>query len=418
VCGKVAAPMELADVLPAMAVIVAAAAVGGPVARVAPLPLAVFLLAVGVAAGPEGVGIIRVGRLQDLTEVVLTLSVALIVFEGGTALRWETLRTLSSTIGRLVVLGLGATTVAATVATHALLGFPWELAAMFGAIVSVTGPSVLTPLLRSLGVGDRLRTTMLGEGVIIDPLAALITLVLLHIAVAPFEHRIDATGWVLGRLAVGVAVGAALALATHAFITRIRDVARREVAIAAVAAAVIAYALAEELAPEAGLTAAVVLGIALGNMPYPHRDALHEFQDAVIGFLLAAVYVLLAASIDLADVAGVLAAGLLVVLLLVAVVRPTVVALATAGSHATREERLFMAAVAPRGVVAASLAAFVATHAGDRLGQDGDELVSLVFVVILMTTGVQSWYARPLARRLGLLPDDAVAVPAAARSGD
>jgi NhaP-type Na+/H+ or K+/H+ antiporter len=269
--------------------------------------------------------------------------------------------------------------------------------------VSVTGPSVLTPLLGSLGCNERVRTTMLGEGVIIDPLAALVTLALLHAAVAPHEGGADLLGWVLARVGVGLAVGIAMAALARLLLRRVPEVTGREVAVAVVACALAAYAIAEEIAPEAGLTTAVVLGIALGNLPYPHHAALHEFQDAVVVFLLASVYVLLAASIDLDHVTAVLPGGLVVILVLVLVARPAVVAAATAGSALTRGERVLMAAVAPRGVVAASLAAFVAAHAGPRLGAHGDSFVALVFLMILMTTGVQSWYARALGRRLGVV---------------
>lgn len=393
----------MADVLPALAVIVAAAAVGLPLTRLAPLPLAVFLLAVGVAAGPEGLDLVRVDELSELTEVIVTVAVALIVFEGGTALRWATLRSLARPIRRLVAIGLVVTTVLGMVLSHVVLDFPWALAAMFGATVSVTGPSVLTPLLGSLRCNERLRTTMLGEGVIIDPLAALLTLALLHAAVAPHEGGVDLLAWVLARVGVGLAVGTAMAVVAHFALRRVPEVSGREVAIAVVASALIAYAIAEEIAPEAGLTTAVVLGIALGNLPYPHQAALRDFQEAVVVFLLASVYVLLAASIELGHVGDVLPGGLVVILVLAAVARPAVVAVATAGSPLTRGERILMAAVAPRGVVAASLAAFVAAHAGPRLGEHGDSFVALVFLMILMTTGLQSWYAHALGARLGVV---------------
>jgi Trk K+ transport system NAD-binding subunit len=184
----------------------------------------------------------------------------------------------------------------------------------------------------------------------------------------------------------------------------VRRLSSREVSLLIIGAAVTAFAVAESIAHESGLTAMVVMGIALGSLPIPHREDFDEFQESMVAFLVAAVYVLLAASVSVDSIVDLWPRGLLVVLALTLVGRPLLIFLATWRSDVSLRERVFLSAVAPRGVVAASLASFVAVDVGGALGGDTEQFIAMVFVVILLTIGVQSVYARPLARALKVQP--------------
>ncbi|GAB4330778.1 MAG: cation:proton antiporter [Dehalococcoidia bacterium] len=396
--------MEIDVALRAAAAIAGAAALGQILTRRLPIPLPVFLLAVGLLLGHDGLGVVETAEIADLARVAVVLAVALIVFEGGTALRLRMLRLLGPTVRNLVVLGLIITPIAGALGAHYFLDFGWRASALFGALVSVTGPSVITPLLQSIRVNERVGATLASEGVIIDPLGALLTLSLLQVAVAESFDPAQPAEWVVTRVGVGVASGAAGAFAAFAIARVVQRLSSREVSFLVVGAAVVAFATAESLAHEAGLTAMVVMGIALGNLPIPHREAVNDFQESIVAFLIATVYVLLAASVSLDALWDLWPGGIFVVALLAIVGRPLLVVVSTWRSNLDWRERAFLSAVAPRGVVAASLAAVVAVEAGELTGARADEFVAMVFVVILLTIGIQSAYAGSLARLLKVQP--------------
>ena len=396
--------MDLETGLQATAVIAAAAALGQLVTRRLPIPLPVFLLAAGLLLGRDGLEVVKTSELSDFVGIAVAIAVALIVFEGGTILSVQALRVLAPSVRNLVILGLIITPLVGMFAARLFLDFPWRVAALFGALVAVTGPSVITPLLRSVRVNDRLRAILMGEGVIIDPFGALLTLVLLQVATAESFDPAGPTEWVVSRMTIGVAVGAAGALFVWALPRVVRRMSSREVSMLIIGAAVTAFAVAESIGHESGLTAMVVMGIALGSLQIPHREDFDDFQESIVAFLVAAVYVLLAASVSFESVLDLWPDGLFVVLALVLIGRPLLVLLSTWRSDLTVRERVFLSAVAPRGVVAASLASFVAVDVGGRLGGNTEQFVAIVFVVILLTIAVQSVYAGPLARALKVQP--------------
>jgi len=396
--------MEVEVALRAAAVIAAAAAVGQVVCRRLPFPLPVFLLAVGMGLGHDGLNVVQTGRLGNLASVTVSLSVALIVFEGGTVLNWRLLRALGPVVRNLVAGGLLLTPLVGMLAAHYLVGFGWRLAALFGALVCVTGPSVISPLLRSVRVNDRLRAILMGEGIIIDPFGALLTLFLLQLAVSSSFGPAGPALWVAKQVLVGAAVGAVGALVVAAAPRIVHRLSGREISLIVVAAAVTAFAVAQSVASESGLTAMVVMGIALGNLNLPHREALASFQESIVAFLVASVYVLLAASVRVQSVFELWPNGFIVVAVLILAGRPLLVAISTFRSDLSWRERTFLAAVAPRGVVAASLAGIVALQAKQRLGASESEFVAMVFVVIALTIALQSAYAQPLARLLRIYP--------------
>lgn len=396
--------MSVEDGLQAAAVVAMAAALGRIITRRLPIPLPVFLLAVGLVAGKDGLGLVEPAKLGELARLSIILAVALIVFEGGTLLQAGSLRRMAPLVRNLVIGGLTITPIVGALAAHFLLGFPWRLSALFGSLVCVTGPSVIGPLLKSVRVNDRIKTTLMGEGVIIDPLGALLTLFLLEVAVAESFDPAEPAAWVASRLLTGAIAGVAGAALVFAISTTVKRLTSREVSLLVLGGAIATFAVAESIAHEAGLTAMVVMGIGLGQVRLPHRDQIEEFQESIVTLLVAAVYVLLAASLDVSSVLDLWPNGFLVVLILIGVGRPLLVWLASLGTGVAAREAIFLGAVAPRGVVAASLASVVAIEAGGRLGGDSEQFVALVFVVILVTIGLQSAYAGPLSHVLRVFP--------------
>lgn len=396
--------MAVEPALVGLGVVGLAGAIGRITTRRLPIPFPVVLLAVGILFGGDGLGLVEPAEFHDIADLAVVAAVALIVFEGGTLLNWRLIRTMGPTVRNLVILGLVLTPMVGMFAAHFVIDFPWRLAALFGALVAVTGPSVITPLLSSVRVNDRLRTTLLGEGVIIDPFGALLTLFILQLVLADTFDPVGPTGWVASRVSTGIVAGLVGSCVVWLLPKVVRRLGGREVSLLVMATAFATFAFAEDYARESGLTAMVIMGIAVGNMNLPHRHSLLEFQESIVTFLVATVYVLLAAQVDLDSLGDLWPQGVYVVLALVFIGRPLLIAAATWGSDLALRERLFLSAVAPRGVVAASLAGVVALQVGSQLGPKSNEFVGLVFLVIISTIGVQSAYAGPLARLLKVYP--------------
>ena len=392
--------------LKAVAAIAGAAVLGQIVCRRLPIPLPLFLLGAGLLVGQDGLGFVdpNAHEVRELSEIVVVLAVALVVFEGGTALRLSSLRTLAPIVRNMVLLGLIVTPAVGAVAAVAFLDFDWRLAFLFGALVCVTGPSVITPLLRSFRVDGKLRDILASEGVLIDPFGALLTLFVLKIELADTLNPVGAIEWVAERFAIGGATGAGGALVVWLIARYVQRLSGREMATLVLGAAVATFAIAENWGHESGLTAMVVMSIAIGNLPLPQREQFVEFQESIIIWLIASVYVLLAAAITFDGLLDLWPEGLIVVGVLAFVGRPLLIFLASFRSGLNWREKTFLSAVAPRGVVAASLAGVVAVDVSDIVGDVSEQLVAMVFLVILLTIGVQSLYAPTVARLLKVQP--------------
>ena len=373
-----------------------AVAVVGQAARRLRLPPVLLYLLAGVLAGPSALGLFRPADLHEVFPIALETLVGLLVFEGAFSIDVRYLRRVGSVVRNLLTIGL-AVTFGGTSLLAGLTGvLPWPAAFLFGALVSVTGPTVIAPLVRATRLNDRVRAVLLGEGVLIDPLGAVLAVVVLQFALSGLHA--DPLLWAPSRLLGGFALGLAGAGAVRAVLLLHRDPPVRDMTLLLLGTSVATLAAAERLLPDSGLTAMATMGVALAAMRLPHAEEVRAFEDELSRILLAAVYVLSAATLELGLLRGLWPAGFLVVLALMAVVRPAAAALCALGSDLTRRERAYVAAIAPRGVVAVALAAF----AGEALGAElrGPQLTALVFLTVALTIGVQSTYAAPLARRL------------------
>jgi NhaP-type Na+/H+ or K+/H+ antiporter len=299
-------------------------------------------------------------------------------------------------VRNLLTAGLVITFVSGALLAGLLDVLPWRTAFMFGALVTVTGPTVIGPLVRATRLNDHVRAVLLGEGVLIDPLGAILAVVVLQFALSGFQG--DPFLWVPSRLLGGAAFGLLGVAGVRAVLYIHRTPEANDMTLLLLGMSVATLALAERALPDSGLTAMATMGVVLAGMRLPHAEEVRSFEDELSRILLAAVYVLSAATLELELVLDLWPQGFLVVLGLMLLVRPLAVGVSSLGSDLLRRERIYIAAIAPRGVVAVALAAFAGEALGDELG--GPELTALVFLTVVITIGVQSSYAAPLARLL------------------
>lgn len=359
------------------------------VARHLRLPSIVLLLASGVALGPDGLGWIQPSALGDGLSAFVALAVAVILFEGGLGLELKRLRAAASPVRRLITSGALITVVGAGVAAHLLLGWPAERALLYGALVIVTGPTVVRPLLRLVPVRNRLATVLEAEGLLIDPIGAIVAAVALEIVV---ERTLGSfANGVLG-LVLRLAFGAGAGLAIGGLMTLLLRVPRVVPAglenLVVLGGALAGFAVCESILPESGILAVIVAAAALANLaPRPARSV-GEFQEQLTLGLIGMLFVLLAADVRLSTVVALGWPGVATVAALAFVVRPIGVFWSTRGSDLSPRERIFAAWLGPRGVVAAAIASVTAASL-DAVGFDGGaELRALVFLTIALSVVV------------------------------
>lgn len=382
------------------------------------LPSILLLLVFGFFAGPV-TGFLDPSLLQgDWLFIFVSFSVAIILFEGGLSLRFDELRDVASAIRNLITVGVAVTAVLAAVGAHYLAGFSWEVAIIVGTLLTVTGPTVVIPLLRHVRPVGRVGTVAKWEGITIDPVGAILAVLVLE-AVVLVNEPVDAGAGregmsnVLTHLAEGlmleVVVGVGMAVigaGSLVLIFRRRlvpDHLQNSITLMMVLAT---FVIANFLKEEAGLLEVTLMGIFLANQKSIPIRRLVEFKEDLRVLLISVLFIVLAARLDMSAVAYVTTGTLLFVTFLMLVVRPLAVVLSSLGTRLDWREQVFLAWMAPRGIVAASVASLFAFRLEPFFPADAAALVPVVFLVIVSTVTVYGLTITPLARWLGLaLPD-------------
>jgi NhaP-type Na+/H+ or K+/H+ antiporter len=291
-------------------------------------------------------------------------------------------------------------------AAHYLVGLRWELALLFGALIIVTGPTVIAPLLRNVRPNHNVASVLRWEGILIDAIGATVAVLVFEAIVARTDPSLGpgllAFLWIVGVGSVlGLAAGFALAQALRRY--WIPDYLRDIVILALVLAI---FALSNTLAHESGLTAVTVMGVYLANAGLKQLHEVLYFKEKLSVLLISVLFILLAANVTRADLALLDWRSLLLLLVVMFVLRPVGVLLSTLRSNLNRNERIFLGWIAPRGIVAASVSSLFAFTLVDRGVADAAIIAPLIFLVIVGTVLAQGLTAKPLARALGVSEAD------------
>jgi len=369
--------------------------------RHARIPGIVLLLIAGVGLGPDGVDLIRPHAMGGGLRAIVGFAVAIILFEGGLGLQLSVLRAQATTIRRLVTIGAAITATLATFTVMLVMGWDFRLSILFGTLVIVTGPTVVTPLVRRLRLSQRLTTILIAEGIFIDAVGATIAVVALEIALA--GSRGDAAAGVLSiftRFGAGAVVGVVSGVFLVALLKVPRMVPHGLENVLVLAAAFVTFHVSGALVDESGITAAIVAGLVVGNAGIHLHEEVADFSEQLVSLFVATLFVLLAADVRLADVMALGAGGAWTVGILMLVVRPATVFASAYGTDLTLREKLYLSWVAPRGIVAAAVASLFAIELAHAGVQGGVAMRALVFVVIATTVTVQGLTASLVARIL------------------
>lgn len=393
------------------------------------LPSILLLLASGFAFGRiSGV------RIDDFLATtadggnpllsVVGLFVAIILFEGGLTLKFRELRESGLPILRLCTLAVAFSFGLTTVFMSQVLGYDWRIAALIGSILTVTGPTVIAPLLRHINPTRKMASMLKWEGIVVDPIGAILAVLVFKVAIAgDIDIAKAETLQSLGMMiAVGVIGALVIAKAIEWLLKHhlVPDYLQPVFLLTVVA---VAFTTSNAIEKEAGLLTVTVLGIALANQRHAFVRHILEFKENLRTLIISSLFIILSGRIAPADLGGTLWKGLFLILFLVAIGRPLSVYLSLLFSKTVNfREKSFLAAMAPRGIVAAAITSIFAlefeeaAHHGkfgelsDTIAAQSQELVALVFMVIVGTVTIYGIGAVPLARRLGIASKNATGI--------
>ncbi len=372
------------------------------------VPSILCLLVVGLLAGPVFGLVDPDALLGDVLSPLVSLLVAVILFEGGLNLRISEVRGVRKVVRRLISVGVLLTWLPTSVAAYFLLGLSAQLSALLGAILVVSGPTVVLPLLEHARPVERLNSILKWEGILVDPIGAIL-------AVLVFQGIIAAnSGEETGSLFIGFALtflaGTLLGAVGGGFLfvalSRgwVPENLRNGVTLATV---LVTFAVSDLIRAESGLLAVTLMGLALANQQTVSVEGIVEFKEELRDLFLAILFIVLSARLGLEELTSVATLGTLVfVLVLILVVRPVAVLVSTLGSDLPPRERAFLCWMAPRGIVAASVASVFGLELADAGVSGAEALTPLAFLVILSTVAVYGLTTAPIARWLGVAKNE------------
>ena len=367
------------------------------------LPSILLLLLSGIAVGPVA-GFLNPDEVFGaLLTPLVSISVAVILFEGGLSLSIADLREIGSVVRNLVTFGVAVTWAISTGAAYWILGFDFTLALLLGAILVVTGPTVVIPLLRHVRPKGQIGSVIKWEGILNDPVGALLAVLIYEAILAGGFHggpKAMAQEF-FESLAAGCLVGfvgAALVVVLLRYYW-IPDFLQNAFSLMMV---VSVFAVSNIWKPESGMLAATVMGVVLANQRICAVKHIVEFKENLRVLIISSIFIILAARLRLSDLADVGFSGLLFLAVLMFVARPAAVFVSAAGSKLSSEERLFLAWMAPRGIVAAAISSIFAARLIEAGYTQAERLVPVTFFVIIGTVTIYGLGAFPVARRLQL----------------
>ncbi len=349
------------------------------------LPGIVLLLLSGILFGPDGLNWIMPDSLGPGLHILVGFAVAIILFEGGMNLRISRIMRERKAIRGLITVGALCTLIGGTLVTIIFLGWDFRTSILFGTLIIVTGPTVITPLIKRIRVHHGVSTILEAEGILLDAIGAIVAVVALEIAISPSGLSfITGLYHIISRLAIGAIFGVTGGyLLTLLF--RFRNLIPDGLENVFILSWVIAlFQLSNTISPESGIAAVTIAGMTIGNSKTYIQQDLLEFKEQLTVLMIGMLFILLSADVRIEQIYGLGFSGLLTVIILIFVIRPVSVFIGTHNSALNFDQKLLLSWIAPRGIVAAAVASLF-VYELDQHGYDGTQLRALVFLLIIIT---------------------------------
>ncbi len=364
------------------------------------IPSIIFLLIFGIALGRDGFDLLHPEILGTGLDVLVALGVAIILFEGGLNLELRQLGEVSGSLRNLVTIGTLITFLGGGMASHWLAEFPWQIAFLYASLVVVTGPTVIGPLLKQVSVDRQVATLLEGEGVLIDPVGAILAVVVLDTILNSSADVIEIIISLSIRLTTGAIIGGISGWLLGLFQKEANFVSQELKNLVVLAGIWGTFTLAQIIVSESGLMATVIAGIVLRASAIPGERLLRRFKGQLTVLCVSVLFILLAADLSIASIFALGWGSVLTVFTLMFIIRPISVAVCTANNDMSWRQKLFLAWIAPRGIVSASVASLFSILLTDNGINGGDSIKGLVFLTIIMTVFIQGLSAAWVAKFL------------------
>jgi NhaP-type Na+/H+ or K+/H+ antiporter len=350
------------------------------------IPSIVILIGAGLLAGPVFGWLQPEAVFGDLLTPFISLSVAIILFEGGLSLKLEEIKRTARVVTRLITLGVVLTWVVGALGAWWLLGLDWAPAILLSAILVISGPTVIMPLLRHLRLRGDIGPILKWEGILIDPIGATLALLVFGVILAggPEEAVLQGLTTLVVTLLVGVILGGASGLLITQLLRRflIPDFLQIPVVLAVVIGA---FLVSDLIQPDSGLFTAVIMGAVLANQKQVSVEHIVDFKETLGLILISLLFITLSATIDIQAIRPLAGGILLFSLLLIFLARPLSVFIAGWRSKLKWRDKILLSAVAPRGIVSASVASVFGFRLAEQGFADADILLPITFAVIIIT---------------------------------
>jgi NhaP-type Na+/H+ or K+/H+ antiporter len=371
------------------------------------LPAILFLLITGLLVGPTFQWLNPDQLFGDLLLPFVSLSVAIILFEGSLTLHLSEFKELGTVVQRMVSIGALTTWLVVAVATHFILGFSVEISALFGAVMVVTGPTVIVPMLRTVQPTRKIANTLRWEGIVIDPIGALLAVVTYEFIIS----NVNGNGLTHGLRIFAETIGIGLLMGiTSGFC--LATVLRRHWmpeylhGLAALSLVLMTFTFSNNIHHESGLLAVTVMGMWIGNAKGVDIHHILNFKENLTVLLISILFIILAARIDFQSILLLGWQPVLILLVIQFVARPIKILISTYNSDFNWREKALLAWIAPRGIVAAAIAAIFSERLVALGYADAAYLIPLTFWIIIGTVVLQSATSRPIAKLLGVAEPD------------
>jgi len=365
-------------------------------------PSVVILLLSGLLIGRSGFGMVEPLDLGQGLETIVGLLVCLVLFEGGLNLKLPE-GNIRNTVLKISLVRLFISLSAGIFIAHWLAGLSWQVAGIYSAIVLATGPTVVSPLVEQIKLASPLSEVLKAEGLLLEPIGAVLALLLLELTLGDLRGIIDVFIALMQRLGGGVLIGLSAGWLLSEILKRLKNKASFGIELQVTLGFIfLVYGICEYFLPESGLPASVAAGFIVGKREVIDKERLDNLIGELAQIEITVLFPHLAADVSWGELSPLGWGGVVCVFMLMVIVRPISIWIATMGKELGFKEKVFLAWLAPRGIVTAAVASLFSI----RLEQAGilgaGRLQGLVFLTILMTVGIQGLSARPLANRLEL----------------
>ena len=373
------------------------------ISSVSGFPSVVILLISGLFIGRSGLGLVEPLDLGQGLETIVGLLVCLVLFEGGLNLKLPE-GNIRNTVLRISLIRLFISLSAGIFIAHWLAGLSWPVAGVYSAIVLATGPTVVSPLVDQIKLVSPLSEVLKAEGLVLEPIGAVLALLLLELILGDLHGIKEVFIALMQRLGGGVLIGISSGWLLSEILKKIKNEASFGIELQVTLGFIfLVYGICEYILPESGLPASVAAGFIVGKREIIDKERLDNLIGELAQLAITVLFPLLASDVSWGELSPLGWGGIICVLMLMIIVRPISISLATMGGEIDVKQRVFLSWLAPRGIVTAAVASLFSI----RLEQAGvlgaGRLQGLVFLTILMTVGIQGLTARPLANFLNLI---------------